>query len=130
MYKRQPLLEAMTLGVPSIASSSTSVGEVMGEAEYCFDPEDVSAIRDKLDRALHDDEWRDQLSLSTPGYALQISHGIKLRSLPCLLSGKDLTANPEMHLVLPARGRLRARKLPRPLWLVARESRLEPKNLN
>ena len=47
-----PLLEAMTLGVPCIASSSTSVGEVMGEAEYCFDPENVNAIRDKMDRAL------------------------------------------------------------------------------
>ena len=57
-----PLLEAMTLGVPCIASSSTSVGEVMGEAEYCFDPENVNAIRDKMDRALQDDEWRDQLS--------------------------------------------------------------------
>ena len=57
-----PLLEAMTLGVPSIASSSTSVGEVMGDAAYCFDPEDVSAIRDMMDRALQDDEWRDQLS--------------------------------------------------------------------
>ncbi len=57
-----PLLEAMTLGVPSIASSSTSVGEVMGDAAYCFDPEDVSAIRDMMDRALRDGEWRDQLS--------------------------------------------------------------------
>ena len=57
-----PLLEAMTLGVPSIASSSTSVGEVMGDAAYCFNPEDVSAIRDKMDRALQDEEWRDQLS--------------------------------------------------------------------
>jgi len=57
-----PLLEAMTLGVPSIASSSTSVGEVMGDAAYCFDPEDVSAMRDMIDRALQDDEWREQLS--------------------------------------------------------------------
>ena len=57
-----PLLEAMTLGVPSIASSNTSVGEVMGDAAYCFDPEDVSAIRDLIARALQDDGWRHQLA--------------------------------------------------------------------
>ncbi len=57
-----PLLEAMTLGAPCIASSTTSVGEVMGNPEYCFDPEDAGDITEKLARALQDEAWRAELA--------------------------------------------------------------------
>ena len=57
-----PLLEAMTLGVPCIASSTTSVGEVMGDPAYCFDPEDENDMAGKLGRALQDENWRAQIA--------------------------------------------------------------------
>lgn len=57
-----PLLEAMSLGAPSIASFSTSVGELMANPSYCFDPENVSDISDAMARALEDGLWRDQLA--------------------------------------------------------------------
>ena len=57
-----PLLEAMTLGVPCIASSTTSVGEVMGSSVYSFDPEDAEEIAEKLSRALQDEAWRAELA--------------------------------------------------------------------
>ncbi len=57
-----PLLEAMTLGVPCIASSTTSVGEVMGSRAYSFDPEDAGKIAAKLSRALQDEAWRAEVA--------------------------------------------------------------------
>ena len=57
-----PLLEAMTLGVPCIASSTTSVGEVMGSRAYSFDPEDAGKIAAKLSRALQDEPWRAEIT--------------------------------------------------------------------
>ena len=61
--------------VPCIASPNTSVGEVMGEAEYCFDPENVNAIRDKMERGFRMANGAIS-SLSTLCYAQEIFHGI------------------------------------------------------
>lgn len=49
-----PPLEAMACGTPVVASSASSVPEVVGNAGLLLDPLDVPAWTDALDRALHD----------------------------------------------------------------------------
>jgi glycosyltransferase involved in cell wall biosynthesis len=51
-----PVLEAMARGVPVACSNRSSLPEVAGEAALLFDPEDVDAIRDAIDRLLGDAE--------------------------------------------------------------------------
>lgn len=70
-----PLLEAMTLGIPCVASSTTSVGEVMGNPAYCFDPEDSGDIAEKLARALQDETWRAELAKHSIARAADFSWG-------------------------------------------------------
>lgn len=68
-----PLLEAMTLGIPCIASSTTSVGEVMGDPAYCFDPDSVDEMAGKLMRALQDENWRAQIAEHSRSRASEFS---------------------------------------------------------
>lgn len=56
-----PALEAMACGAPVIGSNTTSLPEVIGLAEALFDPFNVEAIRDKLEKALGDDIFRNRL---------------------------------------------------------------------
>lgn len=53
-----PPLEAMASGVPVLASDTTSLPEVIGDAGHLVDPLDVDAIRDGLEHVLLDDDWR------------------------------------------------------------------------
>ncbi|HVO50480.1 MAG TPA: glycosyltransferase family 1 protein [Thermoanaerobaculia bacterium] len=50
-----PPLEAMALGAPVVASSASSLPEIVGDAGLLPDPEDTAAIARAIERA-HDDE--------------------------------------------------------------------------
>jgi alpha-1,3-rhamnosyl/mannosyltransferase len=54
-----PPLEAMALGTVVVASSSSSLPEVIGDAGLMPDPEDVGCIAAALERAEDDDPWRE-----------------------------------------------------------------------
>jgi glycosyltransferase involved in cell wall biosynthesis len=57
-----PVLEAMARGVPVACSNRSSLPEVAGDAALMFDPEDVAAIADVLDRLLRDAELAARLA--------------------------------------------------------------------
>ncbi|KJE37160.1 hypothetical protein UF64_00290 [Thalassospira sp. HJ] len=47
-----PPLEAMANGCPVVASKTSSIGEVLGQAALLFDPKDVSDISQKIDNMI------------------------------------------------------------------------------
>jgi glycosyltransferase involved in cell wall biosynthesis len=51
-----PLLEAMARGVPVVASNRSSLPEVAGDAALLVDPEDHRALREAIERALHESD--------------------------------------------------------------------------
>ena len=57
-----PVLEAMACGTPVITTTGGSLPEVAGDAALIVEPTDVDALRDALDRLLHDASLRDDLS--------------------------------------------------------------------
>ena len=58
-----PVLEAMARGVPTIASSSSSVPEVAGEAALSVNPRSVREIAHAIETVLTDPELAEKLSL-------------------------------------------------------------------
>jgi glycosyltransferase involved in cell wall biosynthesis len=56
-----PPLEALACGVPVVASNSSSLPEVLGDAAVLVDPASVGAIADGIQRALDDDALRSTL---------------------------------------------------------------------
>jgi glycosyltransferase involved in cell wall biosynthesis len=56
-----PALEAMACGVPVVAADATSLPEVVGDAAILVDPKDADAIADGLQRAMADEELRQEL---------------------------------------------------------------------
>ena len=56
-----PVLEAMSCGVATIGSNTSSIPEVIGWEDALFDPHDESAISDRLLRALNDEAFRGEL---------------------------------------------------------------------
>ena len=56
-----PPLEAMSLGCPVVASETTSLPEVCGDAAHYVDPRDVAQIAAGIDRVLRDDAYRSEL---------------------------------------------------------------------
>lgn len=56
-----PALEAMSCGIPTIGSNTTSIPEVIGLPEAMFDPEDVQSMADKIEKALTDEDFRSRL---------------------------------------------------------------------
>lgn len=59
-----PAVEAMSCGVPVLASDRGSLPEVIGDAGLFYDPEDPNAIADCLNRFLADAELRNRLRSS------------------------------------------------------------------
>jgi glycosyltransferase involved in cell wall biosynthesis len=59
-----PPIEAMSCGVPVIASNATSVPEVVGDGGLLIDPNDVENLCYSMFRVLLDDELRERLILS------------------------------------------------------------------
>ena len=62
-----PLLEAMSLGCPVLASNTSSIPEVCGEAAMYFNPESSEELYDLLEKTLTNQPLLDQLSQM--GYA-------------------------------------------------------------
>jgi glycosyltransferase involved in cell wall biosynthesis len=56
-----PPLEAMSHGVPVVASSAATIPEVCGNAAHYFDPESIDAIAGAIIAGLSDDELRRKL---------------------------------------------------------------------
>jgi glycosyltransferase involved in cell wall biosynthesis len=57
-----PALEAMSAGVPLIASNRGSLPEVVGSGGLLLEPHDVEAWASAIDRATHDDAWARELA--------------------------------------------------------------------
>lgn len=57
-----PPLEAMACGTPVVASGTTSVPEVVGDAGVLVDPQNVESIADGMVRVVEDDTLREELS--------------------------------------------------------------------
>lgn len=68
-----PPLEALACGTPVIASTSSSLPEVMGQAGLLVDPADTSALAEALHRALTDQVWQAQMKVSGPAQASRFS---------------------------------------------------------
>lgn len=58
-----PALEAMAAGVPLIASSSSSIPEVVGDGGILVDPDDTNGLARAIVRLAADDELRQELKL-------------------------------------------------------------------
>ena len=56
-----PILEAMACGTPVIASNSTSIPEVVGEAGLLFNPFDIDAITATIEKFVQDSELQEIL---------------------------------------------------------------------
>jgi len=52
-----PPLEAMACGAPVLSSKATSLAEVIGSNEFCFDPLDISELSSKLEKLLTDESF-------------------------------------------------------------------------
>lgn len=52
-----PALEAMSAGIPVVASNRGSLPEVLGDAGILVEPSDVHGLAHALERVLTDDEW-------------------------------------------------------------------------
>jgi glycosyltransferase involved in cell wall biosynthesis len=56
-----PVVEAMACGVPIVSSNASSLPEVGGDAVLYFDPRNVDAMVDAMQRALSDESLRAQM---------------------------------------------------------------------
>ena len=56
-----PALEAMACGTPVCASSTTGLGEAVGDAGLTFDPTSAEEIADRMTRLLEDEQLRERL---------------------------------------------------------------------
>lgn len=66
-----PALEGMASGVPVVASSTTALGELVGDAGVLVEPTDVDSITDGIDAALTDDALRLRLATASPTRAAE-----------------------------------------------------------
>jgi glycosyltransferase involved in cell wall biosynthesis len=58
-----PLLESFACGCPVIASYSSSIPEVGGDAIIYFNPKDVTGLRESVENVIYDDILREKLIL-------------------------------------------------------------------
>jgi glycosyltransferase involved in cell wall biosynthesis len=59
-----PPLEAMTCGTPVIASSRSSLPEVIGNAGIMIEPDNINKLKKHILKIYYDDNYRKQLSIS------------------------------------------------------------------
>ena len=57
-----PVLESMACGTPVLTSNVSSLPEVAGDAALTVDPTDVDALANQLDRLVHDEALRSDLT--------------------------------------------------------------------
>jgi len=57
-----PPLEAMARGVPVAASRATAIPEILGDAALYFEPDDIEAMVESMEKALGDKELRDKMT--------------------------------------------------------------------
>jgi glycosyltransferase involved in cell wall biosynthesis len=69
----QPVLEAMACGVPVACSNVGAIAEVAAGAASTFDPYDVDAIAEALDRVVGNKDLRDRLRIEGPRRAAAFS---------------------------------------------------------
>jgi glycosyltransferase involved in cell wall biosynthesis len=62
-----PVLEAMACGTPVIASDTSSIPEVAGDATVLVEPTDAEALATAIQRVLKDRETRE--SMKSKGFA-------------------------------------------------------------
>ncbi|MEE2998020.1 MAG: glycosyltransferase family 1 protein [Pseudomonadota bacterium] len=68
-----PLLEAMSVGVPIACSNSAAMPEVIGDAGLTFDPYDIGDIACKIEELLNNPELREDLGKKAVRRAEQFS---------------------------------------------------------
>jgi glycosyltransferase involved in cell wall biosynthesis len=76
-----PALEAMTIGLPVIASNRGALPEVVGDAGILIEPEDVRGLAAAIERVLTDDYLRRSLSAKGVERADQFSWGASAEAL-------------------------------------------------
>lgn len=76
-----PVLEAFSLGVPVACSNFTSLPEVAGEAALLFDPNDLEAIANAVERLWADDDLRQHCITQGAARAALYSYDISARLL-------------------------------------------------
>ena len=68
-----PLVEAMACGTPTIASDSTSIPEVVGDAALLMNPRDPKSIASAIERMLSDQALRNDFSRKALARSLMFS---------------------------------------------------------
>jgi glycosyltransferase involved in cell wall biosynthesis len=56
-----PVAEALACGAPVVCSNASSLPEVAGDAAFYFDPRDVDALANAMQRALTDESLQNDL---------------------------------------------------------------------
>lgn len=58
-----PIIEAFSCGTPTVTSSTTSCGEVAGNAAVTIDPQNINELKDAMYRVLNDKSLRKELAM-------------------------------------------------------------------
>jgi glycosyltransferase involved in cell wall biosynthesis len=74
-----PVLEAMSCGVPTIGSNTTSLPEVLGRIDASFDPTNTESIAKLMTAALTDLDFRKSLMLHAVSHASKFSWDLSAR---------------------------------------------------
>lgn len=82
-----PLVEAMQWGIPLIASNTSSVAEVAGDAALFVDPLDTDAIAKAFVRMTEDEPMRQELSQKSEARGRQFSWKIAASETMALIAG-------------------------------------------
>ena len=82
-----PPLEAMAEGIPVVASSSSSLPEVVGDAGLLPDPRDTAAIASAIERANDDESFRAEARRRGPARAAAFSWEAAARATRALFAG-------------------------------------------